>query len=177
MSNRPSQPIRQAQGGNTLVEALISTAVAAIGIAGLCVANANCLMITRAHKEVITADQCLHQRTEQFHAANWTQITGASGVAALLGIAPVGFTNVLPGHNEQVTVFAYPPVVPAAVPIVVTRVDNGVVSIVSQPGAGLILRNLAAVRIDFRETWLSVQGGRPRERDTSMIVVNGGLIR
>ena len=166
---------KAAQAGGGIVEAVVGTSIAVIGIAGLTLANGNCLSIARAHRELLTADHCLQQRADQFRGAGWSQITGASGVQSLLNVAAVNDDS-LASHVEQVTVTAYPAVVPAVAPIVVTRDATGNTTITSQPPAGFILRNSAAVRLDFEEDWASSSGNRPRSRQTSTVIAFGGLL-
>lgn len=163
------------QAGVTLVETMVGSALAAFGLIGLYVASSQCLSTTRAHREILTAEHCLEQRTEQYRAATWTQLTTASGVQGLLNVAPVN-DAALGGHAERITVSAYPAAVPAPSPIVVTRDAGGNTAVVSQPPAGFYLQNASAVRIDFRETWTSLQGGRSRSRETSTVVASGGLL-
>ena len=162
------------QAGSTLVEAMIGTVIAATGITALCVASADCLGITRAHKEVLVANQCLQQRAEQYRAAGWPQLTDADNVRALLA-QPTVNDGILAGQTEKITVNAYPPVTPAVTPIVVTRDASGTTTIVSQP-AGYSLRDAVAVEIDFQEAWTSAQGHRTRSFEASTVVALGGLV-
>lgn len=161
---------------------MVGIAIASIGITSLCVANANSFSITRAHKEILVANQCLQQRTEQYSAATWTQITDPTAACNLLGqvpvngLAPASSASLLPDQTETITISAYPPVTPAVTPLVVSRDSSGTTTIVSQPPAGFYLRNALSVRIDFRETWTSNQGRRPRMRECSTVVALGGLL-
>lgn len=167
----------RSQAGAGIIEAMIGTVIATIGILALCVANADCLSITRAHKEVLVADQCLLQRIDQYRAANWQQITDSSSAATLLNQAPLAANyNVLQNQTETVTISAYPPVTPAIAPVVVTRDPTGLTTVLSQPPLTFNLRYATAVRIDFLETWTSVQGQRPRSLQMSTVVALGGLL-
>ena len=161
--------------GNTLLEVMVGVSIAAIGITGLCVANANSLSIARAHRELLIIDQCLQQRTEQCRTASWAQITDPAGISDLLSQSPVGTASLLQSRSEKITVSAYPPVTPPVAPIVVTRDATGTTTVVSQPPAGFYLRNALAVRIDLQETWASAQGRRTRVRETSTVVALGSL--
>ena len=161
------------QAGATLVETMVGTVIAAFGLIGLYVTSSQCLGTTRAHREILTAEHCLEQRTEQYCAATWTQLTTAAGVQALLKTDPVNDSS-LANHTERVTVSAYPTVSPPVDPIVVTRDANGNTAIGKQPAGKFNMQNSAAVRIDLRETWDSAQGGRSRFRETSTVVANGG---
>lgn len=163
------------RGGTTLVETMVGTAIASFGLIGLYVANAQCLGTTRAHKEILTAEHCLEQRTEQYRAATWTQLTTASGVQGLLNDPPVNDYS-LGNHAETITVSANPTVVPPVRPLVVTRGPDGSTVVVSEPPSDFHLQNSASVRIDFQESWTSAQGGRSRSRETSTIVASGGLL-
>ena len=154
---------------------MVGTVVAAFGLIGLYVANSQCLSTTRAHREILTAEHCLEQRTEQYRAATWTQLTTASGVQALLNVAPVNDGS-LGNHSEKITVSANPAVVPPVNSIVVTRDPNGNTAVTSQPPASFYLQNSSSVRIDFQEQWTSATGGRTRSRETSTIVASGGLL-
>ena len=153
---------------------MVGTAIAASGLIGLYVANSQCLGITRAHREILTAEHCLEQRAEQCRAATWTQLTTASGVQALLQVAPVNNSS-LGNHTERIAVSANPAVVPPVASIVVTRDASGNTAVASQPPAGFYLQNSSSVRIDFQESWTSAQGGRTRSRETSTVVASGGL--
>ena len=153
---------------------MLGPALASLGVAGLCVANAQCIRIARAHREIVTADHCLQQRADQFRAANWTQITDPIGLGTLMA-APLVNDDALSNHAENVTVTPYPAVSPAVAPISVTRDPTGATMSNSQPPAGFILRNVAAVRIDLQETWSS-NNGRPRSRQSSTVIAFGGLL-
>lgn len=175
----PAQPwlrtfSRRAESGSTLAEALVGIVIASTGIAGLCVADADCLGIARAHKEFLVANQCLQQRVEQFRAANWSQVTDASQVSAILQSQTPVNNGYLNTQTEKITVNAYPPVTPPVAAIVVTRDGSGTVSIASQP-SGFSLRSTVAVKIDFQEAWNSAQGERTRVRESSTVVALGGL--
>ena len=153
---------------------MMGTAIASVGIAGLCVANAQCLRIARAHREMLTADHCMQQRIDQFRTANWTQLTDPAALGALLSVTPVN-DDALANHAENVTVTPYPAVSPAVAPMSVTRGATGAAAVTSQPPTGFILRNVTAVRVDFQENWTSADG-RPRSRAASTVVAFGGLL-
>ena len=172
LSTRPENLRRQ--NGSTLVEVMLGTAIASLGIAGLCVANAQCLRIARAHREMLTANYCVTQRADQFRAANWTQITDPVGVSGLLTVAAVNDDS-LGNHAETVTVSAYPAVSPAVAPISVTRDATGATTVNSQPPTGFSLRNTTAVQINFQESWSS-NNGRPRSRESTTVIAYGGLL-
>lgn len=166
--------ILAAQSGSTLIEALVGTAVAAVGIVGLCVANAECLGITRSHREVLVADQCLQQRTEQFRNASWWQLTDPASACGLLNQSTANGAP-LQDQAETVTISAYPQPTPAATALVVRRSGNDSATVVSQPPTGFSLRGSIALRIDFQESWTSAQGRRGRARAASTIIALGGL--
>ena len=114
---------------------MIGTIIAAFGLIGLYVANGQCLSTTRAHREILTAEHCLEQRTEQCRAATWTQLTTTSGVQALMNVAPVNDDS-LNNHTEKITVSANPTVTPSVSPIAVTRDPSGNTAVASQPPSG-----------------------------------------
>lgn len=176
MSKPFQQPTSRQQAGSTVAETIIATAIASIGITSLCVASAHCIGIARAHRELLIADHCLQGRTEQFRSANWLQVTDAAQVQNLLNTPPDGNTDALADQQETITVSAYPPVTPSVAPITANKDSSSAVSILSQPPSGFYLRNVAAVRIDFRETWTSAQGKRPRTRESSTVIAAGGLL-
>ena len=163
------------QAGSSLVETLVSTSIAAISIAGLCVANANCLGIVRAHREMLVADQCLQQRIELFRSANWSQVTDASSASTVLN-TPSANDGSLNGQTEMITISPYPPVQPAVVPIALIRNTDGTIGTLSFPPPGFSLRSAVAVRVDLQEAWVSAQGGRRRVRSASTVVALGGLL-
>lgn len=162
------------QRGSTLVEAVLGTAIASIGIAGLCVANAQSLRIARAHREMLTADHCLQQRTDQFRAASWTQITDPTALCTLLSTALVNDDS-LSNHVENVTVTAYPAVNPPVAPLSASRSATGTATVTSQPPAGFSLRSVMAVQVNFQETWSS-NNNRPRSRESVTVIAFGGLL-
>ncbi len=164
------------EAGVSIAEAIIGAAITTIAVTGLCLASADCLKVARAHRELLIADHCLQQRTEQYGAASWTQITDSSGVSALLAQAPLANASALQDQTEKITVNAYPAVTPPVAPIIVTRSLGGAISILSQPPAGFSLRNSLAVRLDFQEAWTSAQGSRLRIRESSSIIALGGLL-
>ena len=160
------------QTGATLVETMVGATIAAFGLISLYVANGQCLSTTRAHKEILTAEHCLEQRTEQFRTATWARLTTSSGVQGLLNDPndlPLN-DNSLSNHAEKITVSAYPTVVPPVRPIIVTRNPDGTTPVVSEPPSDFRLQNSASIRIDIQESWTSAQGGRSRSRETSTIV-------
>ena len=167
----------QSRGGSTLVEAVLGTAIASVGIAGLCVANAQCLRITQAHREVLTADHCLQQRIDQFRAANWSQLTDPAAVSALMSVPPVN-DDALGNHTESITITPYPAVTSPAGssvgPMSVTRDATGKPTVPS-PLSGFSLRNVTAVQINFLEGWSS-SGGRTRSRGGVTVIAFGGLL-
>lgn len=167
---------RRDEAGLSIAEALISAALASTVIAALCMANAACLGLVKAHKETLAVTQRLNERIEQFRSANWSQITDAKQVQTLVAQTSTE-SSFLTDHVEQVTISTYPPVVPDVAPIKVSRSANGQTSIVSQPPSGFSLRNALAVRIDVRESWTSRQGKRPRLRESSTVVALGGLLK
>ena len=171
----PSRALRKSQAGSTLIESLVSAAIASTAIAGLCVANADCLGIARAHKEVLVADQCLQQRIEQCRAATWTQLTDASNASGVLAQSSAN-DGTLQGQVETITISPYPPVTPTVNPIAVSRAATGQTTILTQPPTGFSLRNAAAVRIDVQEAWTSAQAQRTRQRAVSTVVALGGLL-
>ena len=176
--SNPLRPRRRAsfrQAGSSLVEALVGTAIAATGFTAICVASADCLGITRAHREMVVASQCLQQRSEQCTAANWSQITDPASVQAILNQPSVN-DKVLDGQTETITVNPYPLVTPSVPPLVVTRDASGTTTVVL-PTPGASLRSFLAVRVDFQESWTSAQGHRTRTRATSTIISLGGLLQ
>ena len=179
MSKPFQQSAARRRAGSTVAETVVATAIASIGITGLCVASAHCIWIARAHREILIADQCLQGRTEQFRSANWLQVTDPAQVQSLLSTPPTGSTDALANQQETISVSAYPPVTSTGSPIpplTVSRDQTNAVSLVSQPPNGFYLRNVTAVRIDFRETWTSAQGNRTRIRESSTVVAAGGLL-
>ena len=174
---RLRRPVPMRQQGSGLVETLIGTAIAAVALTGLCVANANCLSITRAHRELIIADQCLQQRAEEYRAANWRQVTDPNSALTLMQQTPPSSNySALQNQTETITVTPYPEVTPAVTPLVVTRDTTGASAITSQPALSFNLRYSAAVRIDIRESWTSSQGQRPRSQAITIVIVLGGLL-
>ena len=175
MNFPPLHSLRKAQAGSTLVESMVSAAIAATAIGGLCVANANCLGIARAHKEVLVADQCLQGRIEQCRAATWTQLTDSSNASAILA-QPSANDGSLQAQTETITVSPYPAVTPTVTPLTLSRDASGAVSVVTLPPVGFSLRSSLAVRIDVQESWTSAQGKRTRQRTASTVVALGGLL-
>ena len=174
--NTPLQPsLKATRSGSTLIEALLSAAIASTAIAGLCVANASCLGIARAHKEVLVADQCLQLRIEQCRAATWTQLTDGNNVSNILA-QPSGNDGSLQGQIETISISPYPDVTPTVAPLVVNRDATGARSLLSQPPVGFSLRSAVAVRIDVQESWTSAQARRTRQRAASTVVALGGLL-
>ena len=167
--------------GSGLVETLIGTAIASIGITGLFVANANCLSVTRAHREMVIANQCLEQRAEQYRAANWRQVTDPNGTMALVQQPPSSANySALRDQTETVTITPYPEVTSTTAPVtplVVTRdAATGTATLLSKPADSFNLRYSAAVRIDILESWTSAQGQRPRTRSIAVVIALGGLL-
>ena len=175
MNLLPPHAPRTSRAGSTLVESLVSAAIASTAIAGLFVANATCLGLARAHKEVLVADQCLQQRVEQFRAATWTQVTDTGNASTILA-QPSANDGTLQSQVETITISPYPVVTPTVNPITVTRDPTGLTTILTQPPVGFSLRSATAVRIDVQESWTSAQARRTRQRTASTVVALGGLL-
>ena len=167
---------KMSRAGSTLVESMVSAAIASTALAGLCVANASCLGIARSHKEFLVADQCLQQRIEQFRAANWSQLTDSNSASSILA-QPSANDGSLQGQTETITISAYPAVIPPAAPIIISRDATGLLSILSQSPVGFSLRSSTAVRVDIQEAWVSAQARRTRQRTASTVVALGGLLQ
>jgi hypothetical protein len=130
----------------------------------------------RNHRETLAANSRLQQRIDQLREANWYELTDGNTLRALIeGGAPAGGGFI--AASELITVSPYPAVTPAVMPLVITRAANGYTRLVSEPAAPFILRNAAAVRIDFQTTWTSAQNRRSHLRESSCVVCAGGLLR
>jgi hypothetical protein len=158
-------------------EVLVALCVIAIGFVAVWTSAGQCLQMARAHRETLAATETLLRRVEDCRAAGWNTVVSASGIRENILQAAVVDAGWLPGAEEQITVTPYPPVTPAPVPIIVRRLANGTVQIVSEPAAGLYLRSILAVRADFLVTWKGTQNQRPRKRETTTVISAQALLR
>lgn len=163
--------------GATMPEVLVALCIIAIGFAAVWNSAGQCLRLARAHRETIAATEILLRRVEDSRAAGWSAVVTAAGIQNNVLQSSAVDSALLPGVVEQITVAPYPAVSPAPTPIVVRRFADGSVQIVSQPAAGLYLRSLLAVRVDFQVTWKSGPNQRPRKREMSTVIAVQGLLR
>jgi type II secretory pathway pseudopilin PulG len=160
-----------------IVEVMVGVSVAAIGFMGAWLAVGQCIAIARAHRETISATECLLQREEEARAVGWTNLTSAAGIQNNIFNNPPANTGALPQMQETITVSSYPPLTPTPTPTVVQRALNGIVTVVSQPSGGFSLLSLTAVRVDFTVTWTNATTQRPRMRQVSRVIALGGLLQ
>lgn len=163
--------------GATLVEVMIAASVVAIGFIGCWMALAQCLRVSGAHRETIAATECLMQRVDQSRAVGWGVITSGTNIRDQILNTPAGNLQALPNLQETITVTPYPALTPSPTPIIVTRDANGTRQIVSQLPAGLDLRSIFAVRVDFQLSWQSSLGQRQRIRQVSTVIALGALLK
>ena len=163
--------------GTTMPEVLVSLCILSIGFAAVWTTAGRCLQMARSHRETIAATEVLMRRVEDCRAAGWNTVVSPAGIRDNILQADVPSASFLPDVEELITVAPYPPVTPAPVPIVVRRSAGGSAQIVSEPAAGLYLRSVLAVRVDFQATWKGAQNQRPRRREASTVISVQALLR
>jgi hypothetical protein len=160
--------------GATIIEVVLAGAIVALFLGSLFVLNSTGIGIVKAHRETAAANLCLQDRLEQARAANWSEITDPTWIKNQIFQAAPPASSLLRNLEEQITISAYPPPVPAVAVTAVRRRPDGQVDILSQMPAAT-LGPLQTVRLDFRNTWVSAQNSRTRIRETSTVLALGGI--
>jgi hypothetical protein len=159
----------------TIPEVMVALCVMAIGFIGVWTSAAQCIRIAQAHRETIAATEVLMQRVEDCRAAGWNTVVNAPSIQSAILAQPAAAGGYLSNLQEQITVTPYPGVTPAPTPIVVQRQPSGAVVIVSQPAAGLYLRSLLAVRVDFQVSWTNAHNQQRVRQNSTVISLEGFL--
>jgi hypothetical protein len=162
----------KSESGVTLVESLIAASMLTLFITGVFFMNGRNLQLLRYGKETFSATQVLDQRMEQLRGGKWEQVTDPNYIQTLMGTAPASGAN-FSSLTEEVVLSAYPVPSPAMPVTRVARSPSGTVTVIS---SNPLLRLEVGVRADIRATWTGAPGSRPRVRELSTIIANGGLI-
>jgi hypothetical protein len=168
---------RPSLAGITLVEAMVSLSLLALGYAGISMTNSVCLHIVRRQRETVAAGQLLQERMEQMEAAGWSNITDGTRIAGKVLAVLSAHSKYLGTAHELIRVSTYPAVIPAAAPIVVERWSDGTLQVSSTPPPGISLRNFLAVRADVHVDWMAGDSALPRSREMSTIIAVGALLQ
>lgn len=158
--------------GFSLVEVMIGSMVAMIGIGAVMFLNSASLRYVRSARQSNAATLFLQERIEQVRIADWRRITSADYLKNTLFATLPKSAGALAGSSEQVSVVAYPSET-AAEKLLVVRQSNGQRSTVSG-GSGLTLQRLA--KVDLQVSWKG-EDGRNRVRTTTALIANGGISR
>lgn len=174
---KPSfQQKRQRRAGLTLVEVMVSATLLSIMLLGLFALNSTCRRFVQAQRETALSSYTVEHAIENLRARNWGVISSPAGVQSWLQNLTCDGISQLQDPRMKVSVYPYPPLTPEPTPIVVTKSGNAT-TIVSQPPAGLSLRSLTAVRVDFQITWRSATNKKDRMREISSVVSLSGLLK
>jgi len=170
---RPEKLARFAgEGGFTLIESVIASAIGLIFMSALMLMSSNVLGLLRTAKDNVSVNQALQERIERMRIANWVQITDASYLASTLLATDTDSTSSLSGVIETLTVSAYP----AKSPEVRARVvrQNKVTSIILSDAT---LKDERMVRVDVELKWQGFPHKRQRIRATSALIAQGGITK
>lgn len=160
------------QAGFSLIEVCFAAALLALLSTGVMAVHSQVLGLLRNCKDNISASQALQQRVEQMRIANWSQITDANQISALLQNLPMPSISGLGAPKEVITVTPYPE--KAGVdPVQVTR-QQGTVQVISNNSA---LKGELIVQIDIRLSWKGFPNNRARIRGTTVLFAQGGITK
>jgi len=163
---------RSSQAAFTLVETLVATSVALIGLAAALLLNTAHLRLVKSARQSNAATLCLQERVEQMRLGDWRKITDAGYLSNTLLAAPPRSAAPLDSISERVTITAYPDASAAQQLIVERETDGQRETLLS--GTGLESQRLA--QVEFRVSW-SGSDGRRRLRATTTMISNGGISR
>ena len=163
---------RPAQGAFTLVETVVATAVAMIGMAGVMLLNTAHLRLVKSGRQSNAATLCLQERVEQMRLGDWRKITDPNYLRNTLLAAPARSAAPLDRVSERITVTAYPDPAAAQQLVVERRTSGERVTLVS--GSGLTSQRLA--RVELQVGWTG-SDQRRRQRATTTLISNGGISR
>lgn len=160
------------EAGISTVEALIALVICAIAVSGGFLVNSHELAIVKSARETSGACGVLEERVEQLRTATWKQITDATYLSdGYFAVQPKSIAA-LSNYREQIKVSAWPDE-SAATPLLVEKTPKAEPAVL-QAGAGLPDQRMA--KVDVRVYWLG-RNGRPRMRDLTTIISNGGISR
>ncbi|EDY18760.1 hypothetical protein CfE428DRAFT_3797 [Chthoniobacter flavus Ellin428] len=163
---------RNSEAGFTLVETLVSTAVALSGLAAAVLLNTAHLRLVKSGRQSNAATLSLQERVEEMRLGDWRKITNPDYLSNTLLAAPPRSAAPLDAISERVTITAYPDASAAQQLIVERETDGQRVTLLS--GSGLESQRLA--QVEFRVSW-SGSDGRRRLRATTTMISNGGISR
>ena len=164
-------------GGSTLVEVAMAAAMMGMLFSAVAATYGTSLGVLRAQRETIAANFLMQERLELLRANGWAQVSDAETLRQQVLGQPAAQEEFLSAFRETITVSAYPPVSPPPPPLRVERRSDGTATILSQPPAGVSLRESLAVRVDLRVEWTSRQNRRARVREISTVIAGGGALR
>jgi hypothetical protein len=172
-SRRPEKLARSAgEGGFTLLESAVASAMALIFMSALMLMSSNVLGLLRTAKDNVSINQALQERVERMRIANWAQITDATYLASNLLATDTDSTSSLPGVIETLTVSAYPAKSPA-VRARVIRQSKATTIVLSDA----TLKDERMVRVDVEFKWQGFPKKRQRIRATSALIAQGGITK
>ena len=162
------RPVARRERAFTFVEVMGAAMLVAVFLSGAFYANSRGLNMLRASRETAIASKVLQERMEVLRGTNWADITDASSIQAIYatgtnadkGLAPVA---------ETVTISAWPT---ATTSIQISRSTAGTATIVSDNVS--LIDGATALLVTTRVSWTGA-GARPRARETSTVIANGGL--
>ena len=161
------------RNGGALLETIIAMTIVAIFLSGLHLTNSQVMSQVRASLESVAALRDLSSRTEQVRDSTWSQITDPNYLqSTLLAVVPDS-TGELGNLVETIEVKAHLAAPGTVAPITVSRLQNGTTTVLNPGGA--TMPDQPSVRVDLTAAW-SGKGGRPRTRQMSLVVAQGGLI-
>jgi len=170
--SRSAVAVRSRKAAFTIAEAIVSVAVAMIGMAAVMGLNAAHLRLVESARQSSSATFALQSRVEQMRLADWRKLTDVTYVKdTLLAKTPQSAAS-LGKMTESLTVSAYPDA-SACTPLIVERKQNGDRNTVSN-GEGLSNQRLA--KVELLITWTG-SNGKERTRATNTMICNGGISR
>ena len=173
-------PRGAAQGGFTVLEAVVAGFIVSVLLSGLFVLNSDMMHLLASSTEAANASAHLQTRVEQVRLANWSQLSDPTWVQGTLLQNSTDADLNLPGYSETLTVSPFlspsspPPTVAPPPPFTVTRAASGTVT-TSPPGYSFstLLSNQEMLQIDLSVTWPAL--GRTRSRTQSTVISPWGI--
>ena len=167
----PACGSRSCRGG-IMLETMIAMGVIVIFLSGVYASNSRVWGLLRSSLESNAASRLLNGRAEQLRGSTWAQVTDSGFLAmSVLSVAPDSGGE-LSALNEVIDVIAFPPPTPAPAPIEVARDSTGNVTTPLAGDGSMFLQ--PSVQVTLTANW-TAKGGRPHQRQFSMIFTQGGV--
>jgi len=157
---------RRSLAGFTIADAIVAAGVAVGSLGGFYAATVQAGRVLQTGRETSQVSAVLQERIEALrYAPPWSNITTASGVAAVVASKAAAATNFSARLTESYTIAAYP----SGNQLTVTRSPSGTFT-----NNGVDVSSSLCVKVTIVATWTG-QGNVPRSRQISTIMSKGGI--